>query len=201
MASSALGHFTENNIDLPQNLTTSRLELQPSLETPTNFVSKEVKNTLENLSQNHHHQVIVKSENHQIHAEPQQQQNNSTSNLDKNDFNNSGGADTFDKFIKRAKKYDPLLLWGVLRPKVLNNVTLWDILVDKTVLQAQAMPVGNVPSERLRIMLNEICHLILLLGEALEHCCESHVKIEASEGSNAGSSLPNIGKKYIYFKK
>ena len=162
MASSALGHFTENSIDLPQNLTTSRLEIQPSLEPPTNFVSKEVKNTLENLSQNHHPQVIVKSEHHQIHAEPQQQQNNSTSNLYKNDFNNSGGADTFDKFIKRAKKYDPLLLWGVLRPKVLNHVTVWDVLVDKTVIQAQAMPVGNVPSERIRIMLNEISHLIHL---------------------------------------
>ena len=72
-SSAALSHFTENNIDLPQNLTTSRLELQPTapLEPPANFVSKEVKNlnTFENSSQSHSPQVIVKSENHQIHAE------------------------------------------------------------------------------------------------------------------------------------
>jgi hypothetical protein len=44
--------------------------------------------------------------------------------------NNS--SDNFDKFIKKAKKLDPMLLWGVLRPKILHNVTTWDFLIDKT---------------------------------------------------------------------
>merc|ERR1712095_43563 len=45
-------------------------------------------------------------------------------------------TDSFDKFLRKAKKIDPLLLWGVLRPKILHNVTLWDYLVDRTVLHA-----------------------------------------------------------------
>ena len=44
--------------------------------------------------------------------------------------NNS--SDNFDKFIKKAKKLDPMLLWGVLRPKIIHNVTTWDFLIDKT---------------------------------------------------------------------
>ena len=128
---SALSHFTEN-LDLPQNLSTARIE-------PTNFEVKDNKITFV------HNEINVKTEQQQ-------------SILNKNDMN----SDNFDKFIKRAKKYDPLLLWGVLRPKVLNHVTVWDVLVDKTVIQAQAMPVGNVPSERIRIMLNEISNLIHL---------------------------------------
>ena len=46
-------------------------------------------------------------------------------------------SDNFDKFLKKAKKCDPMLLWAVLRPKLLNHVTLWDFLVDKTLFEAQ----------------------------------------------------------------
>ena len=40
------------------------------------------------------------------------------------------------------------------------------------------MPVGNVPSERLKIMLNEISELLNLVAQTLEYCCESYVKVE-----------------------
>lgn len=88
--------------------------------------------------------------------------------------------DHFDKFLKKAKKVDPLLLWGVLRPKILNHVSLWDFLIDKTLLKAQSLPSlsGNDPSERLQILLAEINDLMTLTAQALAHCCESPVKIE-----------------------
>lgn len=98
--------------------------------------------------------------------------------------NNS--SDNFDKFIKKAKKLDPMLLWGVLRPKILHNVSTWDFLIDKTLVQAQSMPVGNVPSERLKIMLNEISELLNLVAQTLEHCCESYVKVEEPQETIGG---------------
>ena len=97
-------------------------------------------------------------------------------------------TDNFDKFLKKAKKIDPLLLWGVLRPKILNNVTLWDYLVDRTVLQAQSVPVGNVPSERLKILLNELQDLIGLVSEAVHYCCESRINIKTEEHQQNGSN-------------
>ena len=94
-------------------------------------------------------------------------------------------SENFDKFIKRAKKYDPMLLWGVLRPKIMHHVTLWDFLVDKTVCISQESAIAsgepNVPAARLKIMLNELNHLLNLVAQVLEHCCESHVKVEEGE--------------------
>ena len=98
-------------------------------------------------------------------------------------------TDSFDKFLRKAKKIDPLLLWGVLRPKILHNVTLWDYLVDRTVLHAQSVPVGNVPSERLKILLNELQDLIGLVTEAVQYCCEAVVKTEAEQPNHQNGSI------------
>ena len=169
MATPALGQFSEN-LDLPQNLSTSRLDLPPP-----NFAISSLKDS--KLAP-FEPQISVKTETSvpQSQVKPPDQVT---------------VPDNFDKFITRVKKYDPLLLWGVLRPKILKHVTLWDVLLDKTVIQAQTMPVGNVPSERLRIMLHEINELIQFVSEALDHCCESQVKIEGSN-SNENASIPTI---------
>lgn len=91
--------------------------------------------------------------------------------------------DHFDKFIKKAKKVDPLLLWGVLRPKILANVTLWDFLIDKTLLKAQSVS-SSSPCQRLKILLDEVSDLMSLTAQALAYCTESHVKVEQHENGH-----------------
>ena len=152
-------------MEIPQNLSTNRIEpnFQPNL--PMLSIPKESKPLFEP-------EINVKTE------EPSAQK---------------VATDNFDKFIRKAKKIDPLLLWGVLRPKILNNVTLWDYLVDRTVLQAQSVPVGNVPSERLKILLNELQLLINLVTEAVHYCCESRIKTEESSQNNGETGEHNIG--------
>ena len=58
-------------------------------------------------------------------------------------------------------------------------------------VQAQSMPVGNVPSERLKIMLNEISELLNLVAQTLEHCCESYVKVEEPQETIRGIGKSN----------
>ncbi len=91
---------------------------------------------------------------------------------------NQSNMDGFDKFVRVARRFDPLLLWGVLRPKILANVSVWDFMVDKTVLQAQTSELANVPSERLKILLNELTVLLDLVNDTLDQCCESKIKME-----------------------
>ena len=92
MATPALGQFSEN-IDLPQNLSTSRLDLPPP-----NFAISSLKDS--KLAP-FEPQISVKTE---TVPTPQVKPPDQVT-----------VPDNFDKFITRVKKYDPLLLWGVLR--------------------------------------------------------------------------------------
>ena len=158
-------------MEIPQNLSTNRIE--PNLS--TNRIEPNFQQNLPMLSIPKESKPLFEPEINVKTEEPSAQIK----------------TDNFDKFIKKAKKIDPLLLWGVLRPKILNNVTLWDYLVDRTVLQAQSVPVGNVPSERLKILLNELQLLINLVTEAVHYCCESRIKTE--EAQNNGETGPHLG--------
>ena len=97
-------------------------------------------------------------------------------------------SEHLQRFTRNAKKIDPILLWGVLKPKVLNHVSLWDFLVDKTLIQAQTISGDIVPSDRLNIMLTEVTHLLELVSEILEHCCESQIKIEDQKSNLTGNN-------------
>lgn len=94
---------------------------------------------------------------------------------------NNPTTDNFDKFIRLAKRYDPLLLWGVLRPKILPNVSLWDLLVDKSVFRAQKLHLGHVPRKKLELLLVELDQLLEEVHCVLHVCCESKVKEEQQD--------------------
>ncbi len=98
-------------------------------------------------------------------------------------------SDNLDKFIKKAKKLDPMLLWGVLRPKILRNLSLWDFLVDKILVLSQE---NQNPKHRLKLLLHELNELLVISAEVLEHCCESKVKIEKSDEENPTASVNDV---------
>lgn len=90
--------------------------------------------------------------------------------------------ENFDTFMAALKKYDPLLLWGVLRSEILLRVPLWDMLVDKSVLRARQQNLDHIgPSDKLRILLQELDNLLDQVSTMIDSCCEANIKAEEEE--------------------
>ena len=66
------------------------------------------------------------------------------------------------------------------------------LIISVTNYKTQSMPVGNVPSERLKIMLNEISELLNLVAQTVEHYCElSLFAFISSKSSDKPSKIPS----------
>ena len=119
------------NVDIPQNLCTARNLVEngnnvsqnpPNLNFGIPFQTGPILTIPKDSKLLFEPEINVKVEQPSPAPGPAQVVQNSIQN----------SSDNFNKFMKRAKKLDPMLLWGILRPKILHHVTIWDFLVDKT---------------------------------------------------------------------
>ena len=132
MASAAeLAAQFSQNVDIPQNLCTARNLVEngnnvsqnpPNLNFGIPFQTGPILTIPKDSKLLFEPEINVKVEQPSPSPGPAQVVQNSIQN----------SSDNFDKFMRRAKKLDPMLLWGILRPKILHHVTIWDFLVDKT---------------------------------------------------------------------
>lgn len=77
--------------------------------------------------------------------------------------------DNVDDFFRLADEYDPVMLWAVLRTRVLSNVPIWDMIFDK------ADQAHNLPLEKVRMVLDETNQFLHEVEQLLQACCHGVV--------------------------
>lgn len=105
---------------------------------------------------------------------------------------NWNNSPNIDGFVEEAKTYDPLLLWGILRAEILPQVSLWNLLVDKTVFRAEKEQMGYEPSDKINVMLCEFSDLVDELTKLMHTCCETAVKKEVEDAPEDVTDLKGV---------
>lgn len=83
-----------------------------------------------------------------------------------------------DQLCVLVSEFDPVLLWGLVRSKVLQHFSLWDLAVDQAVIQAQSEHLGHVPQHKLSLLANSIRSCLKQLQETLEQCCDTDTNFD-----------------------